>query len=71
MQGWLKDLTAMTLIGDGVVGLVTPRTHCKRWEVGPRKLRRFVHGWAKRPTLTRVFSAAGIGMGVWLMLRGR
>ena len=40
----LKELVAMILIGDGVLGTLIPTRHVRRWEVGPKRWRNVLEG---------------------------
>ncbi len=63
----IKETVAMVLIGDAVLGLVRPRRHVARWQIGP---------WApamawmrQRPTLTRALAGAELAAGLWYATR--
>ncbi len=64
----LKDLAAMALIGDGVVGFLTPQQHCRLWEFGPKPCRDLVETFARRPNLTQLLAATEVGLGAWLAM---
>lgn len=64
----LSDLTAMAMIGDGVLGAVIPERHVSRWIMGSREhqpMRVFVD----HPRLTRVLGAAEAAAGLWWAAR--
>lgn len=65
----LKELVAIVVIGDGVVGLVAPRRHSLLWELGPEWYRRAMETLAGRPGLVRALAAAEVVGGLWLALR--
>ena len=65
----IKEMAAIVMIGDGVVALLTPERHCRLWKFGPRRYREVIAWFEERPHVTRLFSAAEIGLGVWLALR--
>ena len=65
----LKELLAIVVIGDGVLGLVAPRRHSLLWRFGPEGYKRIMTDLAKRPVLVRLLSAASVGAGLWLALR--
>lgn len=63
----LKELLAMILIGDGVLGTLIPARHLRRWEArcrsGP------IEVYARQPALTRCLAGAELALGVWYALR--
>lgn len=65
----LKELTAILLIGDGVVGFAAPRRHSLLWRFGPEGYTETVAWFAERPGLVRVLAAAEVAGGLWLALR--
>lgn len=65
----IKELIAILMIGDGVVGFVAPRRHMLLWKFGPKSYRRMVSGFAERPGLVRFLAAAEAAGGLWLALR--
>lgn len=65
----LKELGAIALIGDGVVGLVAPRRHSLLWDFGPRWYRRTLEQLAVRPGLVRGLAAAEVLGGLALAVR--
>ena len=69
MEKQLKELAAMVLIGDGVVGFLSPRRHSLLWRFGPRPYRELMEAFAERPRLTRLLCVAEVGLGVWWALR--
>jgi hypothetical protein len=66
MSAQAKDLTAMALIGDGVVGFMQPQAHCLHWRVGPKAFRRFIDVFVAHPHLTRALAGIEAGFGIWL-----
>ncbi len=58
------EMAAWTMIGSGVVRLLTPRQQAQRWAVGPA--RRPANWAAQRPMLMRATGVIRIGAGVWL-----
>ena len=38
----MKELLALMMIGEGVVGALNPKGHLGLWKIGPRPLREFV-----------------------------
>jgi hypothetical protein len=59
----------MLNIGDGVVGLATPKRHTFLWRFGPAGSWRATEAFAERPTPTRLPAAAAVGLGLGLALR--
>lgn len=64
----LGEFLAILMVGDGVIGLVAPRRHSLLWKFGPESYKRLMAGFAKRPSLVRLLSAASVGAGLWLAL---
>jgi hypothetical protein len=65
----MKHLTAMVLVGDGLLALVAPRRDARAWRMGPEPFRTLMGVMATRPQLTRWVGAAQIALGVWLVMR--
>ncbi len=65
----LKHLTAIVLIGDGLLALVTPERDARAWRLGPEPFRSLMSYMAKRPGLTRWVGAAEVAVGIWWALR--
>jgi len=65
----LKELLALLLIGEGVVGTLCPERYTRTWANGPGRWRDFIGWWADRPALMRVLCAAEAGIGLWLAVR--
>ena len=69
MSRRIKELAAIAVIGDGVVGLVAPRRHSLLWKFGPEGYQEVI-GWiAGRPGVVRLLAAGEVGAGLWLALR--
>jgi hypothetical protein len=66
MKERLKDLTAVALVGGGIVGMMYPREHCMRWRVGPAGFRRMIDTFVAHPQLTRMLAVVETGFGIWL-----
>jgi hypothetical protein len=64
-----KEIAAIMMIGEGIVGALIPRRYMRLWDFGPKRYRKFIKASVKRPNLVRIASAAGAGVGVWLALR--
>ena len=69
MREQLRDLTAVALVGDGIVGMMNPRGHCRHWRVGPAGFRRVIDTFVAHPQLTRMLAALETGFGIWLAAR--
>lgn len=69
MSRRIKELTAIAVIGDGVVGLMAPRRHSLLWKVGPDSYQEAIRWFAERPSLVRLLAAAELGLGLMLALR--
>jgi hypothetical protein len=65
----LKEIAAMTIIGEGIIGSLFPRRHTLLWKFGPKKYRKFIDASARRPNLVRIAAGAGAGLGIWWALR--
>jgi len=63
-----KHLTAIVLIGDGLLALLTPERDALAWRMGPEPFRSLMSYMAKRPALTRWVGATQIAVGVWWAL---
>lgn len=60
---------ACALIGDGVMGTVMPRRYLQDLEAGPKRLRRFLDQFVRRPELTRAISISEVVLGAWILIR--
>jgi hypothetical protein len=69
MNARWKDLVAMILIGDGVLGLIEPRRHSAVWECGPASYKEFARKLEANPGLARGIGVAFVGFGLWLALK--
>ena len=65
----IKELLAMSTIGDGVLALIVPSSHASLWLFGPRSMRKLNRWFVENPTYTRLGGLAEIGLGIWLALR--
>jgi hypothetical protein len=65
----LKELLALLLIGEGVVGMLYPERYTRVWAGGPGPWNKFIQWWAERPRTLRVLWAAQTGAGLWLAAR--
>lgn len=65
----IADQATILLIGNDVVGFAAPRSHSSLWDFGPEGYRRAVEAGVRHTLLTRLFSAAEIGLGPGLACR--
>ncbi len=65
----MKHITAMVLVGDGILAMVTPQRDARAWRMGPEPFRTLMSFMASRPELTRWVGAAEIALGLWLAVR--
>jgi hypothetical protein len=65
----MKHLTAMFLVGDGLLAMVAPNRDARAWRMGPEPFRTLMSVMAARPKLTRWVGAAQVAVGVWLVMR--
>ena len=64
----VKELAAMVLIGDGLLGLLSPSAHVRRWQRGPKWSRDIIGSFAHRPQLTRMVAGGElIAATVWAL----
>jgi hypothetical protein len=62
----LFEAGAVLLIGDGVMGLLTPRWRSLAWHAGPQLVKAATEELAAHRTAARVISAAKIALGIAL-----
>jgi hypothetical protein len=65
----LKELLAIGLIGEGIVGFVRPRQYMRLWKFGPKPYQNFLDELIEHENLTRILCGVEAGLGVWLALR--
>ena len=65
----IKELLAMSTIGNGVLALIVPSSHASLWLFGPQTMRKLNRWFVENPTYTRLGGLAEIGFGIWLALR--
>ena len=68
MKRIARDLGAISLIGDGIVGVLIPARHTRRYEVGPTSWRTAMQFFARRPSLTRAVAIAEVVAGLRLAM---
>ena len=64
----LKHITAIVLIGDGLLAVLTPERDALAWRFGPEPFRSLMSYMAKRPALTLWVGATQIAVGIWWAL---
>ena len=64
----MKETFAIVALGDGAIGLVSPREHSLLWEVGPDSTRKIARFFADNPGYLRLIGATQIAFGLWLAL---
>ncbi|MFZ0662007.1 MAG: hypothetical protein WAM66_04885 [Acidobacteriaceae bacterium] len=66
----LKYLTAMMLIGDGVMALLHPQRDARAWSMGPRAWKSFMRYLSEHPEMLRAIGAAEIAVGMAVVAGG-
>jgi hypothetical protein len=61
-----RELLGMLMIGESIIGLLTPRRHALLWSFGPGCYRAFMERFARQPGAARLFYAAELAGGAWL-----
>ena len=64
-----RHVTAIVLIGDGLLAVLSPERDALAWRMGPEPFRSLMGYMAKRPALTRWVGATQIAVGIWWMVR--
>lgn len=65
----IKEVFALWMIGEGVIGSLRPRRYMELWRFGPKAYRELIDNLTEHPTATRLLCAAEVGVGVWWGLR--
>ena len=68
-QSQYLELTAMLLIGDGVLGVLYPSAHCAVWQNGSPSWNAAMDWFAARPSLVRVLASVELAIGLGLVDR--
>jgi hypothetical protein len=63
----LKYLTAMMLIGDGVLAMLRPYRDAMTWDIGPKSWRAMMHYLSDHPDTLRAIGAAEVALGFALI----
>ncbi len=65
----LKEVLAIGMIGEGIIGFIRPRRYLILWRFGPRPYQEFIETLVEHQTITRLLCGVEAGLGVWLALR--
>lgn len=65
----MKHITAMVLVGDGLLAMVSPERDARAWRMGPEPFRTLMSYMASHRELTRWVGAAEVAVGIWWALR--
>lgn len=65
----IRQLVALVIVGDGVVGFFKPRWHSLLWDLGPEPYRNLMQRFAREPGTARMIYAAEVVVGTWLATR--
>ncbi|MBI3912106.1 MAG: hypothetical protein HY320_14395 [Armatimonadetes bacterium] len=65
----VREAAAMAMIGDGMLGVLEPKRHCRVWEFGPKPYQEFIEWFVEHPQITRLLGALEVGLGLWLASR--
>ena len=65
----IKEILAITMIGEGFFTLIYPHWHLLLWRVGPQAYRDAVTALIKRPGFTRLVAILESCFGFWLAKR--
>jgi hypothetical protein len=63
----LKYLTAMMLIGDGVMAMLRPERDANAWSIGPAAWKAFMRYLSDHPETLRAIGAAEVAIGFALV----
>jgi hypothetical protein len=61
----LAELTALMMVGDGVLTAVGPERHVGLWSCGPQWYKRVADRFAERPRTTRMLGVAAAAAGIY------
>ncbi|MGI9089155.1 MAG: hypothetical protein ACR2HH_15685 [Chthoniobacterales bacterium] len=65
----IVELSALFLIGDGIMGLIKPRWHSLLWHFGPDLVRATTEELAEHPQTARGIYAAEVALGILIASR--
>lgn len=60
----LKNLTAMMLIGDGVLAMLRPHRDARTWEMGPEGWKGLMRYLSDNPDILRAIGIAEVSVGL-------
>ena len=64
-SGNVKELVALTMVGDGLLTAIDPDRHLRLWRFGPKACVRTVDALLRHPRITRVLGIAAAAAGIW------
>lgn len=67
----VREMAAVFMIGDGMLGLLQPRRHVELWREDALGAERTVAPFVGKPGRRRLYALAQIGAGLWLANRQR
>lgn len=65
----IKELIALWMLGEGIVGSLRPKRYLQLWRFGPKPYRKFIDALTDHPNATRAVCAAEAGVGLWWALK--
>lgn len=65
----LKEVVAIGMIGEGIIGLMSPQPYMRLWKFGPKPYQNFMEELIEHKDLTRLLCGVEAGLGLWLALR--
>jgi hypothetical protein len=65
----LKEVLALWMVGEGLIGALRPRRYMQLWRFGPERYQKFIETLTDHPNTTRLLCAAEATIGVWWALR--
>ena len=65
----IVETIALTALGDGIVAVLIPSRHSRRWKHGPQAWQRTMRMFAENPALTRALGAAEAAAALAIALR--
>lgn len=60
------EVLALSMIGEGFVGLLRPRRYSRFWKLGPRPIRELMETLAEHRDVTRLICVGEVALGLWL-----
>lgn len=62
----VRDVTAMMLIGDAVMGLLMPERHVSAWRTGSSSVDDAIDSMTRHPNGVRAAAALELAAGLWV-----